>query len=493
MKFNQIKYILLFAVTIGLSSCKKNFIDLTPESTLTEANFYRTENDIDKSVLGVYAVYKGRIQTDWIIFGMPSDEMYPTGYHNYFGLNDISNLNFSPDNPHYNDFWGDCYKGISRANAVLQNVDKPDNYKTPESKLQYIGEAKFMRALFYFDLVKAFGGVPKIDGPITVEQAKNLARSSEQEIYSLITADLKDAVTKLPMAMPRGRASKGAAVALLTKIYVYQKKWDTAKSYLDQIMSADYDYDLVPDYKMLWTEVTEDNKESIFAMPYIADIDGQTLSSTFLPYFGVTGLSSHGQENAFPTWSFMKLFQSGDTRYPVSVTEYWKSPGSPADQPAIWYPYINKFAVPEKTPSSSGMDIPVIRFGDIILLGAEIEYNLNHKTEALSLLNRIRERAFHDESHDYSLNDISDKASFYDKLLLERELELGFENDRWPDLVRTGRLVQALSAIETAYNPVDGKSVTRHLDPKPYMKYFPIPQPQIDITNKGVLKQNEGY
>lgn len=492
MKFNTYITPVLFLSVMGLMSCEDQFINLTPKSDLTEVNFYKTSKDINKAVLGIYAGYQSRIPRDWIIFEMPSDELYPTGYHNFFGLDDLNNLYFSPDNPHFNDFWKSCYNGIFRSNAVISNYEKPTDYGTEQQKLQYVGEAKFMRALFYFDLVRTFGGVPKVTQSISVEESKALSRSSEEEVYALIIEDLKAAINSLPADMPDGRAGKGAATALLVKVYVYLEQWENAKTYLDKLMS-DYDYKLLESYNSLWNEATEDNQEVIFSMQYVADVDGQPLSDDFLPYFGVTGITAHGQENGYPTWSLMRKFKKGDTRKEATVTEYWKSPVSPEGEPAKWYPYVSKFAVPENTPSSSGLDIPVLRYDDVILLGAEIQYNLGNVQQALSLLNKIRERAFHDKNHNYTLNDISSKDAFYDKLLLERELEFAYENERWYDLTRTGRLLETLKSVETAYNPETNKALILNLEPKPYMKHFPIPQPQIDIANEGVLEQNEGY
>ena len=489
--YTRIPALALMILTV-LSSCEDQYIDLTPQSELTEANFYKTANDIDKAVLGLYAAYQSRIPRDWIIFEMPTDALYPTGYHNFFGLDDINNLSFSSDNPHFNDFWKSCYSGIFRSNAVLSHYEAPTDYESDAKKTQYAGEALFMRALFYFDLVRAFGGVPKVLKTISVEESKGLARASEQEIYALIVDDLKKAIEDLPKEMIDGRASQAAAIALLLKVYVYQENWEGAQSCFNRIES-DFSYALAADYNSLWDEATEDNEEVIFSIQYVGDIDGQPLSDDFLPYFGVSGITTHGQENGFPTWQLMKAFEKGDTRKSATVTEYWKSPVSPEGEPAKWYPYISKFAVPESTPSSSGLDIPILRYDDVLLLGAEAVYNLGNAQKALGLLNQIRERAFHDRTHNYTLNEIASKSSFYDRLLLERQLEFAYENERWHDLVRTGRLEESLQQVETYYNPETKKALIQKLNPKPYMKHFPIPQPQINISNEGVLQQNEGY
>src|SRR5690606_15097511 len=147
------------------------------------------------------------------------------------------------------------------------------------------------------------------------------------------------------------------------------------------------------------------------------------LSTDFLPYFGVTGISTRGSENVFPSWSLHKKYQENDSRKDVTITEYWKSPGSPTAEPPVWYPYVSKFAVPHP-PNSSGLDIPLFIYADMLLLRAEVLYRLNETEAALTSLNRVRERAFGDASENYTLNDISSFETFMDKLLDERQMEL---------------------------------------------------------------------
>src|SRR5690606_7665080 len=139
-----------------------------------------------------------------------------------------------------------------------------------------------MRALFYFDLVRIFGGVPAITSMVTVAEAREIARASEEEIYNLVIGDLEDAINNLPASMVTGRASKAAATALLAKVLVYQKDWTGAKTRLDQIFE-DYNYVLEPSYEDLFRIETENNKEVIFAMPYVAGTNGHGLKYALAP------------------------------------------------------------------------------------------------------------------------------------------------------------------------------------------------------------------
>lgn len=473
--------------SIFAASC--DVVNLDPISTLTEANFYKTADDMDRAVLGIYSRYQARLPRDWSVFEMPTDHLYMSAYRFIGGLEAVNTLDFQSQNDIFKNFWQVTYNGIFRANIVLEKIGNPTSYAAGQ-KEKLEGEARFMRALFYFDLVRSFGGVPKVDATLSVEESKAVPRSTEQEIYDLIISDLKQAIDLLPeqSGTVHGRAGKGAATALLGKVYIYTKDWQNAYNYLNQV--SGFGYDLIEDYAGLWKEANEDNKEAIFAVKYISGTNGHRLSLDFLPYFGVEGVTnSTGGEVALVAWSLHKQFLEADSRKNATITEYWRSPGT--SDPLEWKPYISKFIA--TNASNSGLDIPVIRYADIVLLKSEALYRLDRKEEALAELNKVRARAFKGNSHNYTLADIADPEKYLDKLLLERQLELAFENQRWFDLVRTDRFTGVLSKEEWGYNPVTQTAQEVSLNPKSFIRYFPIPQHEIDQSNPGVIKQNDGY
>lgn len=491
MKIKYLSIGILLSCSIVIMGCQKEVIDLLPPSSLTEADFYKTSKDLNSAVLGVYIGYQKRQPTDWALLELPSDNLYRTGYSTLGGTDQINNLAFTSDNPLFASFWQQSYNGIFRANAVIANIENPIDYSVGQ-KEQLLGEAQFMRALFYFDLVRLFGKVPKVTTLLSIEESKTIPRSEIADIYGLIVEDLKAAIGNLPLkeSMVTGRANKNAAVALLAKVYVYLKDWANAKLYLDTLET--YNYSLVTDYSSLWEIENEDNEEVIFAIKYTEGTNGHSVSTYFLPYFGVSGISASGLEAVFPTWDVIRFFETGDTRRDASITEFWKSPGGPASAPAVWYPYISKYAIPH-SPGASGLDLTVLRYADLVLLKSETLYNLNQPQLALVELNRIRERAFKNSNNNYLLADIATPEAYLDKLLLERRLELAFENERWFDLVRTERFMTELSQVQTSYNPVSGTALTITLSPKAHYKYFPIPRTEIEKANPGVLIQNDNY
>lgn len=474
---------------LGVSGCTNKLLNLKPDDTLTTGNFYKTSNDMNQAALGVYNSLQQRKQNDYLIMEVPSDNLYMSNNTSVSGANDMDYLTVNQDNNIVGDFWEATYAGIGRANALLQNIDVPKDY-APNMKEQFTGEAKFMRALFYFDLVRLFGGVLKVTTTLTINDAKNMPRATADEIYDLIISDLKDAVDKLPVpaGIAKGRASRAAALGMLGKVYVYRKDYANAKSCFERL-NTDFSYKLEPNFSTLWSLATKDNNEVIFTMKYVEGTSGQTLSTTYTPNGGIFGIVDRGNEIALPSWSLDKLYVTGDTRKANTISDWYvpATGGSP-----IWYPYVNKYAVKHQI-NSSGLDLPVLRYADVVLLYAESLYNLGDKAGALKQLNLVRERAFGNTSHDYTAADITNADDFLNKLLLERQLEFAYENERWMDLVRTGKFMTVMTKEERLYNNVTQTPMTVTLSPKQYMALFPIPKRQIDLYTPGVLKQNDGY
>ena len=490
---NKLYKIWILVMAFALASCHDELLNPVPESVLTNVNAFNKASDLNLAVLGVYATYQDRIPFDYQLFEMPSDDMYAFYFGSAPGIEEITVLQVSPENPKINAFWKSTYNGIFRANSVLGNIEKPTDYVTGQ-KEQLIGEAKFMRALYYFDLVRIFGGVPAVTTVLTNEQARALPRASEDEIYQLIIDDLEDAIANLPLpaAIAKGRASKAAATALLAKVQVYRQNWAEAKTHLEALFS-NYNYSLVPSYGQLFEIETENNAEAIFSIPYVSGTDGQGLTYDLSPIYGIYGVINNGNRVGRPTWDLHTKFEPGDSRFAVTISEYQLTFDSKATDAPFWFPYFNKWIVPSPIPTSSGLDIPVLRLGDMVLLYAEVLYNLNQPQAALDQINRIRQRAFGNADHNYNMADIPDAEAFLDVLLLERRLELVTEGNRWFDLVRTGRYLTELKEYDGEYNPGSGQAIKIQVDVQPHMKYFPIPWEQIQLSADGILQQNEGY
>lgn len=489
---NIAKWSLMLVVTLLLTACHDMLLNPEPESVLPSDRAFNTSKDMNLGVLGIYNSLQAKVQKDYLLMEMTSDNMFAEYYATEPGLIEVEYLEVSTENNIINNFWKTSYAGIARTNAVLSNIDNPIDYSDNE-KSQYMGEAKFLRALFYFDLVRIFGDVPLVTELMTVEQAEQTARTPRDQILAFIVADLVSAEENLPAptGTVAGRASKAAAAALLSRVYVYLEEWENAQAYLAKVLN-DYHYSLVPNFRHLFSLETETNSEAIYSVTFIQGTNGHALSTTFAPLQGIYGIVPNGTRVGRPSWDLNKLYEEGDQRKAVTISDYQlPANAKPGDDP-IWYPYVNKYMVPHQA-NNSGLDIPILRLGEAILLYAETLYKLNQPEEALAQLNRIRERAFGNDDHNYTMADFHDEQSFMDLLLLERRLELAFENQRWFDLVRTERFTTELTEFEGEYNPGTGKAEIERLTVKPHMRFFPIPWEQIQLAAPGVLTQNEGY
>lgn len=491
MKSIKSIYIVLI-LGFGFGSCHNDLLNPVPESVLTTSNAFNSSSDIDLGVLGIYNSLQSKVQKDYLLMEMTSDNMYAEYYATEPGLAEVEVLEVSSENNILNNFWKTSYNGIFRANSILANIDNPTDYAAGK-KAQYTGEAKFLRGLFYFDLARIFGDVPLVTDILSVTEAEQVTRSAKSAILDQVIADLKEAANSLPNPdqIERGRASKAAALALLGKVYIHMEDWANAQNYLGQVVNS-FNYDLVENFRDLFSLETENNSEAIFSVTFIEGTNGQSITYTFSPLGGIYGYLTNGNRVGRPSWDLHQLFEDGDQRFDVSISETQLTANSQPDDDPIWYPYVNKYIVPI-AGSSSGLDLPILRLGDIVLLYAEALYKNGDPSGALQQINKIRERAFGNSSKNIAADAITDETSFMDVLLLERRLELAFENQRWFDLVRTGKFINELSEFETEYNPGSGQAEIQKINVQPYMKHFPVPYEQIQLAAPGVLTQNEGY
>lgn len=491
MKNTKLYIVGALAATLSLSSCENMLLNPIPESVLTTSNAFSNAKDMELGVLGIYNRLQSRVPSDFELMEVPSDNMFAEYFANSPGIDAINSLDVTSTNQKINTFWQTTYNGIFRANLILSLIDTPNDYAQGK-KEQFIGESKFLRAYFYFDLVRIFGGVPKVTEVLGITAAEGIGRSSEEEIYNLIIEDLTDAISKLPKTNVQGRASQGAAIALLAKVQVYRENWSAAKTLLERL-NSEFTYGLLDNYRDLFQIATETNKEAIFSVPYVGGTNGHNLSYILLPNGGVKGFSNSGSRVGRPTWDLHQAFEAEDTRLTQTITDYALLWNAQNDTDAFWWPYFSKWMIQADIATSSGLDIPLLRYADMVLLYAEVLHKLGENDKALVELNKVRTRAFKSTDHNYTLADVSTPQLFMDKLLLERRLELAVENNRWFDLVRTGRFVEELQVIDGEYNPSTGQAVKVVREAKPHMKYFPIPWEQMQLAGEGVMQQNEGY
>ena len=387
-------------------------------------------------------------------------------------------LTFSTNTISFNEVWEANYQGIARANQALKFL--PDLSIEDDLKNRLIGESKFLRGLFYFRLVKMFGGVPLIKGVPDIQNPNDInaanTRVPKQEVYDFIIVDLTDAAEKLPASYDSqnlGRATKGAALSLLAKVNMYQGNWQEVLDLTNQVMGMGV-YDLTPDYSHIWREIGENNSESIFELQGRGETPNKGIQGYFVTQ-GARGAGGWGWGFNTPTEDLANAYEANDVRRDATIIFRGETLWDGLDVAnTVSNPMYNQKAYVSKTQETfngndweTNKNVRILRYAEVLLMNAEAA--LETGGDAATPLNMVRNRA--------GLPD----ASIVDKMAVwkERRLELAFEHDRYFDLVRQGRAGEVLRAH--GKNFMDGKH-----------ELFPIPQPQIDLSN-GKLTQNPGY
>lgn len=441
------------AIVFAFTSCKKQ-LDLTPESAIGEKDFYQNANEVEAALVGCYDGLQNSIETEYVLCEIRSDNTTTILGEGEFKL--IDYFMETPDNSITTNYWQICYNTIFRTNKVLQYLDVISDGPT---RKRVEGEALFIRALNYFNLVRLFGNIPLVTDVILAEDKEKFANVSPDKTYDQIIADLEDAITLLPASNEGqfSRATSGAAKGLLAKVYVTLKQFDNALSLLKEVTLSDM-YALQPTYPEVFDP--EVNDEILFSIRFMSEAGGE--GEVYSSEFTLTGVYG-GLNN--PTTEMMAGYEPSDSiRYIFSVT-----PDSLCGK------YLS-----DANSGDAGNDWPVLRYADILLLLGETINELNGPTqEALDAINAVRERA---GLPGYTSADIPTQEQYRSAMAQERIHELGFENHRWFDLLRTGKALEVMNAQGAKYG--------FHMDE--HQLLFAIPQREIDVS-EGYLVQNPGY
>lgn len=471
---------------VGFSGCK-SFLDEEPKDFLSPSNYYQTESEASAALIAVYSGLQSIYSQNFYFLGdMPSEQTNQGTGTNVDRIN-INNFQFEAENGITTAFWNDSYDNINRANAIIERVPNID--MGAGKKDQIVAEARFLRALNYFNLVRVFGGVPLRLTETVQLQDLSMPRSSAEEVYATIIADLVEAETILPdqQAGPdAGRASKGAASTLLAYVYLTKKDWANAVAKSQEVMdnAGTYGYGLYENYADLWKIANENLLEHIFMCQYQSG--PETLGSAYSHFFmsrqanailpGGSGYAIHLVEDAF--W---KSFDPTDARRDASILSSFIDPQT---QQEIIYPSsalselsIYKYFDPEPfARNNNNNNYPILRYADVLLIHAEaLNESGGPSAQAYDNLNKIRRRANLDV-----LPENLSKEALRDAILQERSWEFCFESKRFFDLTRTETLVKVMTAA--GHNP------------RPENMLFPIPQREIDINDQiEQADQNPGY
>ncbi|MFS4456151.1 RagB/SusD family nutrient uptake outer membrane protein [Maribacter sp. 2304DJ31-5] len=474
----NIKNIIVSTVVLLVSfSCSEDFIDLDPLSDQSLGNFFSNGQDVEQAVIGAYDALQSANQYGGIsgfnhFMEVRSDNSFNSNPNQDGGSRaDFDNFSLDVANTWINGTWISCYDGINRCNTILNRIDAiemDDNVKANR-----IGEVKFIRALTYFNLVRIWGDVPLI----TMERENAFdafedTRASTSAIYDQIIADLTDAIASLSLKADTdsGRATRGAAQALLGKVHLTLQDWSAAVSALESVVNSPTNYDLEANFADLFDQSNEFGVESIFEVNFLSGTNGE----------GLQLQGSPAERNNKPSVNYIDYTNAYLIGNPNDVR-----PGVSINIISGTDALTGKLAGIDDVGSDGTYDsnIIVIRYADVLLMLAEALNEIGYQAsgDAFTYLNQVRSRA---GASTLTFTDLPDQTAFRDWIAEERRLELAFENHRWFDLIRTGKALEVMNSAANAGS--FAFTVEAH------QLLYPIPQAQIDASG-GALTPNPGY
>lgn len=448
-----------------MTSCGDSFFDLEPASSVTIDKVYKTASDYNVAVIGCYAKLQSQVnfytecceyRSDNLSLGAPT-----AGTQDRY---DIDHFTEKPSNGILSSYWANFNNNVYRCNLLLDQIDGANFAEN--LKKQYKGEAMFIRALNCFNMYRIWGGVPATKHVVSAAEALKVARYSDEQMFDLIAGDLKEIVDNnyLPetySSADMGRATSGAAKALLGKVYLTFHKWTEAKDILSQLIGK---YQLVSPIAQVFNVDNKNNNEIIFAVHFNKEIEGEGHSY----WYNLTNASDDTNQ----TSSLLNTFPTGDARKDlITYVQVEKN-----------VRLMNKF-YDTKSPTfkTVGNDQILLRYADVLLMYAEalneIQYDASEGSLALKYLNAVRQRA---GISNLTVKQLPTQEKFRKGILVERQREFPYEGQRWFDLVRMGfaKSVMAENGVEI----------------KDYQLLFPIPQQEIEkVGDKSILWQNPGY
>jgi len=472
-KFNSITYfLLLLFVLLGGTSCNKNLLDIQP--TTEKSLVFTNEAQVRQGVEGAYGMLQrsGLYGANLMVFGeIPSENTYsevPANDGGVYGQLDL--FTTLANNNLIEGTWRDAYACIQQTNVILNRLDGIE--MATENRNTYRGEMLFIRALCYFNLVRIYGDVPlNIQETTDVNEYFGQGRTPKADVYTQIEQDLAEAAALLPVEQnPAGKATLGAAWALLGQVYLTLKNYQEAITVLNKVTALNYR--LLTDINAIFDPANKNNAEIIFDIQFASGINGNTLGSPAFQLFSPSGSVGGAKGHNLPIRPFYDSYADGDLRKNAYV-----------GLTAAGVPYTKKLVQTSAVIEDGGSNIVVLRYADVLLMLAECHEELGGTDNlqlAMHYLNLVRSRA--------GLNELIslDQSSLRLVIAQERRWELISEGYRWFDLVRTEQAIPVMNAYFTATPGLQNIRIDEH------NLVQPVPQSQINTDPESII-QNPGY
>ena len=485
-----IKTSLIVGLILTLSVSCKDDLELTNPNELSEETYFKRPEQLQSAVDAIYA----NLQTEalfsrvwYYMYDNMSHEVETNPQHEankrvYF------DFNYNADDAYIFQYWDNCFRGINKANFVIQNESAFEN--VPEEMIRSsIGEAKFLRAFYYSLLVQRFGGVPLYIDPTGEGQP----RATEEEVYAQIITDLEDAATRLSSKANTdgGRPSAGSALGLLGKMYLHTEQWRAAADAFSSMSG----YALTDDYNDNFIEETEYNLESVIEINFTLAEGATTDWSGVGTGSGIHEFSFRGQDmgwndwfNSYPSQDLVDEYEDNDPRFADNFyvngdlfNNGTQTVELPLDRMVAWKKYQLYYKQPNEN-QASGINCRFLRYADVLLMHAEAENELGNSSAAIALLNQVRDRVGMPNYGTPEMNAIypvGNKQEIFEAIVHERKVELAGEQVRFQDLIRWDIADQELSQFGFR---------------KGVHERFPIPFREIN-TNENITEadQNPGF
>ncbi|WP_201986047.1 RagB/SusD family nutrient uptake outer membrane protein [Hymenobacter rubidus] len=495
------------AATLGLgtvlaTACNEKDLYIPPVANNTADEFYKDESQVNQ---GVIAIYNGALSfpqsSNWNMSEFRSDNINAQVQTVQRDFSDISNFTATSQLSQLQTTWTDLFEVVYRSNILLEKI-QPFSFARVN---QFKGEARFLRAYAYFDLVRYWGPLPIVDHVLGIEESKTVPRSPIADVYKLIVDDLKFAADNLPASYSstdKGRATKWAAKAMLARVYLTMYGYPLrdasalplAKQQLMDVYAAagTTTFSMAANFADLFKTVN-DNKYAVFEIQYASG--GVGLGST-IPW---------DQGSVFPSWwspfapsqtditpspDFLgKNWPMRDLRRRATLDTVYVNPttGAITTTRAQFTKFLEKGTTAPQNNRDYSNNFPIIRFEDVMLMYAEVlTYESNSvQPLALSLVNQIRTRSGI-AAYTTTSPETANATAFIDAILKERKYEFAAEGIRWFDLVRTGKAISVMTAYKRLTTPLTARQLDDH------DLLFPIPLLELRI-NPGFWQQNPGY
>ncbi|AWI27311.1 RagB/SusD family nutrient uptake outer membrane protein [Flavobacterium pallidum] len=484
------KHIIIFTLAaFAFLSCGDDYTVDKPPYSIDSENYFNSEDDYNRALIGAYDLLQSTY-LNAMLGEIASDNTASGGESatDVIGFQQIDDMTHTPVNANLKNLWDWMFAGVNRCNYIIEFKDKTDF----PNKNQVLGETYFLRAYYNFELVKWFGPIPLKDARFTTTDITSIKRSEVKDVYASIESDLLFAIDNLnPVAAQKGRATKGAAQALLGKAYLYQDKFTEAANVLEALVGTNT-YSLVTDYNSIFENAGENGPESVFEVQY-TDLEGAGFGclqcsegNVAVGFSGIRNYTGPLFDSGFsfnvPRQEAVNAFEIGDNRKNVAILDIvaWAAANNATYGTGYKHTgFFNRKYLPRKGDANIGdqnltnpNNYRAIRYADVLLMAAEA-FNRSglDDAKAQEYLNKVRRRAFGDTNHDIT----AVGPALTDLIWAERRTELMGEGHRFFDLVRTKK----------AASEIEGFTINKN-------EVFPIPIEEMQFSN-GNWQQNPGY